>query len=111
MPCNLRNDPTLAFDFIAKTGSSSILFVENDTGTALIESALFNGANVVPDANNKITITEKAGVNILRFTVNGAQNGDEVRFKEDCGGGNSELRQKFTFQTDPVRGYQINATP
>jgi hypothetical protein len=110
MPCTLKDDPTLAFDFVAKTASSSILFVENNAGTALIESALFNGVNVAPDANNKITITEKAGVNILRFTINGALNGDEVRFKEDCGGGNSELRQKFTFNTDPVRGYQINAT-
>ncbi len=46
MPCNLKDDPTLAFDFVAKTGSTSVLFVENDAGTALVESALFNGANV-----------------------------------------------------------------
>jgi len=112
MPCSLKADPTLAFDFVAKAGSSSILFVENDADTALIESALFNDVDVTPDANNRITITEKQqpGVNFLSITINGAQNGDEVRLKEDCGGGNSEVRRTFTFQTDPVQRYQIKGT-
>ncbi|HTS60790.1 MAG TPA: hypothetical protein VMH28_02140 [Candidatus Acidoferrales bacterium] len=110
MPCNLKDDPTLAADFIAKTGATSILFVENDAGTAAIEDALFNSAEVVPDDDNKITITTKAGFNSLTITINGAQNGDEVRLKEDCGGGVSELRRKFTFATDPMKRYLINAS-
>ena len=112
MPCNLKTDQTFAFDFVAAKGSTSILFIENDAGTAVIESARFNGNNVTPDSKHRITITEKpeAAVNILSITINGAQNGDEVRLKEDCGGGVSEVRRKFVFRTDPVQRYQINAT-
>jgi hypothetical protein len=48
----------------------------SDAGTAVIEGARFNGASVAPDADDKITITEKAGVNILNIIINGSQNGD-----------------------------------
>lgn len=110
MACNLKVDPSLAFDFLASIGTSSTLLVENDAGTAVIESALFNGNNVAPDANNRISITEVAGVNILSITINGAQDGDQVRVKEECEGGNSQVLRTFVFHTDPVQRYQINAT-
>ena len=110
MACNLQDDPTLAVDFIARSGATAVLFVENDAGTALIEDALFNSVEVVPDASNKISITCKPGVNALTITINGAQDGDQVRLKEDCGGGASEIRRQFTFATDPMKRYLINAT-
>src|SRR5690349_2119404 len=111
MPCNLKPDDSLAFDFVAPKGSTSVLFVENDAGTALIESARFNGTNVDPDGDNKITITEKAeaDINFLSITINGAQNGDTVRLKEDCGAGASRVLKSFAFG-DPLQRYQISAT-
>src|SRR4051794_35584733 len=111
MPCNLAPDVTMAFDFVAPKGSTSVLFLENDAGTALIESARFNGANVDPDENNQITITEKPepAINILTITINGAQNGDEIRLKEDCGGGTFRLLKTFAF-SDPAQRYQISAS-
>lgn len=110
MTCDLKPDSTLAFDFVAKTGSSSTVFVENDAGTAVIESADFNGANVPVSDSGAITILEAAGVNILTITINGAQNDDAIRFKEDCGGNQTNLLKTFIFNGDPVRRYQIHAS-
>jgi hypothetical protein len=109
MACNLQDDPTLACDFVARSGGTAVLFVENDAGTALIEDALFNSAEVVPDASNKVSITCKPGLNTLTITINGAQDGDEVRLKEVCGDG-FEIKRKFIFSTDPMKRYLINAT-
>jgi hypothetical protein len=108
MPCFLRDDPTLNFSFLGATGSSATLFLENDAGTALIESALFNDEGVAVSDDFKITITLQTGINILRVTINGAEGGDQVRVKEDCGGGASRLRQTFEFH-DPVRSFRIHA--
>jgi hypothetical protein len=110
MSCNLKPDPTLAYDFVAKNASSSTLYVENDSSNAIIESADFNGSDAPVSADGKITITEKAGVNILTITINGAEVGDEVRLKEDCGAGATELKAHFVFDNDPVKRYQIYAS-
>lgn len=110
MPCNLRPDPTLAYDFLAKNASSSILYVENDSSNAVIESADFNGSDAPVSADGKITVTEKPGLNILTITINGAEVGDEVRLKEDCGSGSAELKAQFVFDNDPVKRYQIYAS-
>jgi hypothetical protein len=109
MPCNLKPDPKFAYDFLAKAGSSSILYVENDSSNAVIESADFNNKDTPVSADGKITITEKVGLNILTITINGAEVGDNVRLKEDCGGGTTELKAQFVFDNDPVKRYQINA--
>jgi hypothetical protein len=111
MACNLTEDLTGAFDMVGPKGSTSTLFVENDAGTAVIETARFNNADVPPDANHKVTITEKAqaGINFLDITVNGVQDTDRVRLKEDCGDSNSRLLK--TFQgSEPAQRFQINAT-
>jgi len=110
MACSLKPDPTLAFDFIAPTGSSSTLFVENDAATAVIVDANFNGSDITPTGDGKVTITEKPGVNILDITITGAKNGDEVRLKEDCGAGVTKVQKAFTFDGDPEKRYQINAS-
>jgi hypothetical protein len=110
MPCNIKPDPTLAYDFVAKTGSSSTLYVETDSGGAVIESASFNGNDCPVSSDGEITITEKTGVNILTMTINGAEVGDEVRVKEDCGGGSNSLAAKFVFDNDPIKRYQIYAS-
>jgi hypothetical protein len=108
MPCVLRDDPTFNFSFLGATGASATLFLENDAGTALIESALFNDEIVAVSDDFKVTITLQNGINILRITINGAQGGDQVRVKEDCGGGVSQLRKTFVFH-DPVRSFRIHA--
>jgi hypothetical protein len=111
MACNLTEDLIGPFDILGPKGSTSVLFVENDAGTAVIESAELNEVDVQPDADQKIEITLVAdpSLNILDITVNGAQDADEVRLKEDCGGGQSRLLKKFR-GSEPAQRFQIHAT-
>ena len=82
------------------------MFVENDLGTAEIVSALFNGTNVPPDAQNKVTFTPIAGQNRLIITVECPTPGP-VRFKEDCGGGVSQALETFD-SSEPSQEYRIH---
>ena len=109
MACHLRPDPTFTFNFLTATGAVSTVFVESDIGTALIESATFNGVEVVPTLTNTITFKALAGLNILTMTIFGAVDGDRIRFKEDCGDGTSTVQKTFDFSGNPVR-FQINAS-
>jgi hypothetical protein len=111
MACNLTEDETGDFDILGPKGSTSTLFVENDAGTAVIESARFNDVDVQPGVDSKITITQKAqaGVNFLDLTVNGIEDADNVRLKEDCGGGNSRVLKTFKGY-EPLQRFEINAT-
>src|SRR5437899_5162422 len=110
MACNLTEDLVGPFDILGPKGSTSILFVENDGGTAVIEAARFNDADVQPDEDQKITIVLVASpsLNILDITVNGVQDTDQVRLKEDCGDGNSRLLKKFR-GSEPAQRFQIHA--
>jgi hypothetical protein len=110
MRFNLTEDLVGPFDLLGPKGSTSILFIENDAGTAVIETASFNDAGVPPDNDQKIRIVLAAypSLNILDLTINGVQDTDEVRLKEDGGDGSSRLLKKFR-GSEPVQRFQIHA--
>jgi hypothetical protein len=111
MACNLTEDLVGPFDILGPRGSTSTLFVENDAGTAVIETASFNDADLQPDDDQKITIVLVAipSLNILDITVNGVEDADQVRLKEDCGDGGSRLLKTFR-GAEPAQRFQIHAT-
>jgi hypothetical protein len=107
----LKSDPTLAFDFLAKAGTRAIIFVENDAGSVQFESADLNGTDVPVGADGKITTPNfQAGLAVLSFTINVVLAGDQVRVKEDCGGGVTQLLKTFTFDGDPLKRYEIDVS-
>ena len=102
MACSLFRDASGKFDFTSKQHSTSDISASATQGTAKITSARFNGDAVTVN-NNVVHITIDSGVNVLTLSIL-APPEDTVTVFENCGGGQTQVLEKFQNTVDPQTG-------
>ena len=117
MACNLKKDPQDRFDALTISGLTATVFIKsNDAPTASVTAASLNGVDVPVGADGKMKLPAfQKGTNILNFTIEGAEAGDDIQLVEDCGNGQSlSLKTKLLGAApggaDPVVGFRIHAS-
>lgn len=103
MACGLQPDGSLKHDFVSKAGTPVKVTVTADTGSASILSALFNGSDVTIQQDGSVQFTIVAGINLVNLGILAPPNAI-VRVLEDCGGGNTQVLEKFKNTPDPETG-------
>jgi hypothetical protein len=108
MPCNLRPDPSGAYDFMASAGAGVTLKVAGTTGLAGIASAMLNQKPLSVSDSDTLHFIVRAGINILRFSAGVSDPEDTVKVFEESADGDSETLDEFESNpNDPVTGYTI----
>jgi len=103
MACGLQRDGSLKHDFTSKAGTAVTVKASAESGNAGIASALFNGSKLTIQADGSIQFTIVAGLNLVNLGILAPPN-DIVRVLEDCGGGETQVLEKFKNTPDPETG-------